>query len=384
MVGHGFMGAAHSQGWRTAPRFFDLGVGPEMAVIVGRDPERTEAARQQYGWQTASTDWRAVVADPDIDVVDICSPGSSHVEVAIAALEAGKHVLCEKPLANTVAEAEAMTAAAAAARAHGVRAMVGFSYRRVPAIAFAKQLVEAGRLGTVRQVRALYLQDWLADADGPMTWRLDKALAGSGSLGDIGAHAIDLAEHVTGAQLTTVSGTLETFVTERPLLADGVGLSGTASSERGQVTVDDAAFFLGRLAGGAADGAIGSFEATRYATGRKNGLTLEISGSDGAIQFDLESMNELRFYDATAPAGEQGFQRILVTEPEHPYMAAWWPTGHLIGYEHTFSHEVKDFVEAIVAGTDPSPSFEDGLHVQRVLDAVERSAADGSSWTAIR
>lgn len=383
MVGHGFMGAAHSQAWRTAPRFFDLGVEPEMAVIVGRDADRTEAARRQYGWQRASTDWRAVVTDPDIDAVDICSPGSSHVDVAIAALQAGKHVLCEKPLANTVAEAEAMTTAATAARADGVRSMVGFSYRRVPAIALAKQLVESGRLGTIRQVRALYLQDWLADEDGPMTWRLDKSLAGSGSLGDIGAHAIDLVEHVTGAALTTVSGTLETFVTERPLLADGVGLSGTASTERGKVTVDDAAFFLGRLGGGAADGAIGSFEATRYATGRKNGLTLEISGSSGAVQFDLESMNELRFYDATAPAGEQGFQRILVTEPEHPYMAAWWPTGHLIGYEHTFSHEVKDFVEAIVAGTDPSPSFDDGLHVQRVLDAVERSAADGSSWTVI-
>lgn len=384
MVGHGFMGAAHSQGWRTAPRFFDLGVETEMAVVVGRDPERTEAARRQYGWQTASTDWRAAVTDPDIDVVDICSPGSSHVEVAIAALRAGKHVLCEKPLANSVAEAEAMTEAAAAARADGVRSMVGFSYRRVPAIALARQLVQAGRLGTVRQVRALYLQDWLADPEGPMTWRLDKALAGSGSLGDIGAHAIDLVEHVTGAQLSTVSGTLETFVHERPLMAEGVGLSGTASEERGQVTVDDAAFFLGRLAGGAADGAIGTFEATRYATGRKNGLTLEISGSEGAIQFDLESMNELRLYEASAPAGEQGFRRILVTEPEHPYMAAWWPTGHLIGYEHTFSHEVKDFVQAIVAGEDPSPSFEEGLHVQQVLDAVERSAADGSAWTAIR
>ncbi|PZE90859.1 gfo/Idh/MocA family oxidoreductase [Curtobacterium sp. MCLR17_039] len=382
MVGHGFMGAAHSQAWRTAPRFFDLGAEPEMAVIVGRDPERTEAARQQYGWQAASTDWRAVVADPDIDVVDVVSPGSSHVEIAIAALQAGKHVLCEKPLANTVAEAEAMTAAADAARAQGVRAMVGFSYRRVPAIAFARQLVQDGRIGTVRQVRALYLQDWLADADGPMTWRLDKSLAGSGALGDIGAHAIDLVEHVTGASLATVSGTLETFVTERPLMAEGVGLSGTASSERGQVTVDDAAFFTARLEGGAADGAIGTFEATRYATGRKNGLTLEISGSEGAIQFDLESMNELRLYESNAPAGEQGFRRILVTEPAHPYMAAWWPTGHLIGYEHTFSHQVKDFVDAIVAGTDPSPSFADGLHVQRVLDAVERSAAAGSTWTA--
>ncbi|WP_123679905.1 Gfo/Idh/MocA family protein [Curtobacterium sp. PhB115] len=381
MIGHGFMGAAHSQAWRTAPRFFDLGVEPEMAVLVGRDPERTEASREQYGWQAASTDWRAVVADPDIDVVDIVSPGSSHVEIAIAALEAGKHVLCEKPLANTVEQAEAMTAAAAAARSRGIRSMVGFSYRRVPAIAFARELVQAGRLGTIRQVRALYLQDWLADEDGPMTWRLDKALAGSGSLGDIGAHAIDLVEHITGSELTSVSGTLETFVTERPLLADGVGLSGTASSERGQVTVDDAAFFTARLGGGAADRAIGTFEATRYATGRKNGLTLEISGSLGAIQFDLEAMNELRLYETSAPAGEQGFRRILVTEPEHPYAAAWWPTGHLIGYEHTFSHQVKDFVDAIVAGTDPSPSFEEGLHVQRVLDAVERSAADGSSWT---
>ncbi|EYT61745.1 MULTISPECIES: Gfo/Idh/MocA family protein [Curtobacterium] len=382
MVGHGFMGAAHSQAWRTAPRFFDLGADPEMAVIVGRDPERTEAARQRYGWQAASTDWRAVVADPDIDVVDVVSPGSSHVEIAIAALQAGKHVLCEKPLANTVAEAEAMTAAAAAARAHGVRAMVGFSYRRVPAIAFARQLVQDGRIGTVRQVRALYLQDWLSDEDGPMTWRLDKSLAGSGALGDIGAHAIDLVEHVTGSSLATVSGTLETFVTERPLMAEGVGLSGTASSERGQVTVDDAAFFTARLSGGAADRAIGTFEATRYATGRKNGLTLEISGSDGAIQFDLEAMNELRLYESNAPAGEQGFRRILVTEPEHPYMAAWWPTGHLIGYEHTFSHQVKDFIDAVATGTDPSPSFADGLHVQRVLDAVERSAAAGSTWTA--
>ncbi|WP_413602650.1 Gfo/Idh/MocA family protein [Curtobacterium sp. Curtsp57] len=383
MIGHGFMGAAHSQAWRTAPRFFDLDAEPEMTVVVGRDPARTEAARVQYGWQHASTDWRSVVADPDIDVVDVVSPGSSHVEIAIAALQAGKHVLCEKPLANTVAEAEAMADAARAAREHGIRAMVGFSYRRVPAIAFARQLVQDGRLGTVRQVRALYLQDWLTDEDGPMTWRLDKALAGSGSLGDIGAHAIDLAEHVTGSRLSTVSGTLETFVHERPLLAEGVGLSGTASSERGQVTVDDAAFFLGRLSGGRADGAIGTFEATRYATGRKNGLTLEISGSAGAIQFDLESMNELRLYESSAPAGEQGFRRILVTEPEHPYMAAWWPTGHLIGYEHTFSHQVKDLVDAITSGIDPSPSFEDGLHVQRVLDAVERSAAGGSSWTTI-
>ncbi|MDN4599439.1 Gfo/Idh/MocA family protein [Leifsonia virtsii] len=383
MIGYGFMGAAHSQGWRTAPRFFDLPYEPELAVIVGRDAARVEEARVRFGWQRAETDWRAVVGDPDIDVIDICTPGDSHAEIAIAALEAGKHVLCEKPLANTVDEAEAMTVVAERAAELGVRSMVGFSYRRVPAIGLARTLVQDGRLGGIRQVRALYLQDWLRDEDGPMTWRLDKTLAGSGSLGDIGAHAVDLVEHLTGSRLTGVSGTLATFVEERPLLAEGVGLSGTASAERGGVTVDDAAWFTARLAGGAADGAIGGFEATRYATGRKNALRIELSGSRGAIAFDLERMNELEFYDATAPAGEQGFTRIIATEPEHPYMANWWPTGHAIGYEHAFSHEVVDFVTAIAAGADPEPSFADGLHIQRVLDAVERSAAASSAWTPI-
>lgn len=381
MVGYGFMGAAHSQGWRVAPRFFDLDAEPVMRTIVGRDAERVEDARVRFGWERAETDWRRVIEDPDIDIVDICTPGDSHAEIAIAALEAGKHVLCEKPLANSVDEAERMAEAADAARARGIRSMVGFSYRRVPAIGFARKLVQDGRLGDIRQVRAAYLQDWLTDEDGPMTWRLDKTLAGSGALGDIGAHAIDLVEHLTGSRLATVSGTLETFVTERPLLGETVGLSGTASEERGRVTVDDAAWFTARLAGGHADRAVGSFEATRYATGRKNALRVELSGSRGAIAFDLEAMNELQFYDATAPAGEQGFTRIIVTEPEHPYMANWWPTGHAIGYEHAFSHEVVDFVGAITSGSDPEPSFDDGLHVQRVLAAVERSAADGSSWT---
>jgi predicted dehydrogenase len=270
-----------------------------------------------------------------------------------------------------------MTAAAQKAAERGVFAMVGFSYRRVPAIGFAKQLIADGRLGDIRQVRAQYLQDWLVDAEGPMTWRLDKERAGSGSLGDIGAHAIDMVQYLTASTLDTVSGTMHTFVTERPLLGETVGLSGTASEERGQVTVDDAAWFTAKLS----NGAIGAFEATRFATGRKNALRVEISGSGGAIAFDLETMNELQFYDAADPAGEQGFKRIIVTEPEHPYMDAWWPTGHGLGYEHAFSHEVRDFVLDIEAGRQPTPSFEDGLQVQRVLDAVERSAADGSAWT---
>jgi predicted dehydrogenase len=382
MVGHGFMGAAHSQAFRVAPRFFDLPLTPVMSTLVGRNVEATTAAAEKWGWATTANDWRDVIADPDIDLIDICSPGSTHVEIAVAALEAGKHVLCEKPLGNTVEEAEAMAAAAAKAAEKGVFAMVGFTYRRVPAITFARDLVAAGRLGDIRQVRANYLQDWLVDADGPMTWRLDKAKAGSGSLGDIGAHAIDAVQFITGQTLESVSGLLHTFVTERPLLDEAAtksgSISGVASSERGQVTVDDAALFTAKLSGGA----IGQFEATRFATGRKNAFRIEISGSKGAVAFDLERENELEFYEADAPATELGFKRILVTEPEHPYFAAWWPTGHTIGYEHGFSHQLVDLVTAIAAQEQPTPSFADGLQVQRVLDAVERSSDDGSAWTA--
>jgi len=379
MIGTGFMGAAHSQAFRVAPRFFDLPLFPEMTVIVGRNADKTRAAAEKLGWAEASTDWREVVARDDIDLVDICSPGDSHAEIAIAALEAGKHVLCEKPLANTVEEAKAMADAAREAASRGIRSMVGFSYRRVPALSYARDLVQSGRIGEVRQARAAYLQDWLVDENGPMTWRLDKKLAGSGSLGDIGAHAVDAVQFITGQTVEQVSGHLRTFVTERPLLGETVGLSGTASDERGQVTVDDAAWFTGQLSGGA----VASFEATRYATGRKNGLKIEIFGSRGAVVFDLERLNELEFYDGTAPAGEQGFTRILVTEPEHPYAAAWWPTGHGLGYEHPFSHQLRDLVFDIAEGRQPRPSFDDGLQVQQVLDAVERSAAANGVFTPV-
>jgi predicted dehydrogenase len=376
MIGHGFMGAAHSQGWRVAPRFFDLPLEPEMTVLVGRNPEAAEASARKWGWHETSTDWREVIARDDIDVVDIVTPGDTHAEIAIAALEAGKHVLCEKPLANTVAEAELMAAAAARAAERGIRSMVGFTYRRVPATTFARDLVAAGRIGEIRQVRAEYLQDWLMDAEAPLTWRMQKERAGSGALGDIGAHAVDLTEYITGQRVTTVSGIIETIVGERPLLGEGAGLSGTATNERGQVTVDDIALFTGRLE----SGALASFEATRFRTGRKNALRIEISGSLGALAFDLERLNELEFYDATLPATGQGFQRILVTESDHPYVGPWWPTGHMLGYEHGFSHQVFDFVTAIEDGTQPQPSFEDGLHVQRVLEAVERSSDSGSAW----
>jgi predicted dehydrogenase len=378
MIGHGFMGAAHSQGWRVAPRFFDLAREPEMTVVVGRNASAVEASARKWGWLESATDWREVIARDDIDVVDIVTPGDTHAEIAIAALEAGKHVLCEKPLANTVAEAEAMTGAADRAAARGIRSMVGFTYRRVPAATFARDLIAAGRLGEIRQVRAEYLQDWLMDAEAPLTWRMQKDRAGSGALGDIGAHAVDLTEYMTGQKVTTVSGIIETLVTDRPLLGEGIGLSGTASSERGPVTVDDIALFTGRLD----SGALASFEATRFRTGRKNALRVEIAGSLGAISFDLERMNELDFYDATLPETELGFRRILVTEHDHPYVGPWWPTGHMLGYEHGFSHQVFDFVTAIAEGSQPRPSFADGLHVQRVLDAVERSSSAGSAWTS--
>jgi predicted dehydrogenase len=288
-------------------------------------------------------------------------------------------VLCEKPLANTVEEAEAMADAAERALARGVYAMVGFTYRRVPAATFARDLVASGKLGTINQVRASYRQDWLVDPSVPLAWRLQKNLAGSGALGDIGAHAIDLAQFITGMKLTSVSGTIDTIIRERPLLESTSGLGGKGGSEKGTVTVDDVAMFTGRFD----SGVLGSFEATRFATGRKNALRVEVSGSDGAIAFDLEDLNSLQVYDRTAPDTLQGFTKVFVTEPQHPYISAWWPAGHMLGYEHGFTHQAKDFIEDIAAGRQPRPSFADGLQVQRALSAVEQSSDNGSAWTTI-
>jgi predicted dehydrogenase len=379
LIGYAFMGAAHSQAWRTAPHFFDLPLHPRLTVLAGRDAARVADAAERLGWTDTETDWRRVIERDDVDLVDICTPGDTHAEIAIAALEAGKHVLCEKPLANTVAEAEAMTEAAVKAAARGVRSMVGFTYRRVPAIGLARTLVADGRLGDIRHVRAQYLQDWIADPSAPMSWRLEKDKAGSGALGDIGAHIVDLTQYITGQMLTGVSALLETFVKERPLPSAGGTLGGVAGEGTGTVTVDDAAVFLGRFTGGA----LATFEATRFALGRKNAIRIEINGSAGSLAFDFEDMNVLEFFDGTEPAEFAGFRRILVTEPEHPYVAAWWPAGHGLGYEHGFTHQVVDLVTAIGEGTDPAPSFADGLQVQRVLDAVERSAANNSTFTEI-
>ncbi|MCA2223123.1 Gfo/Idh/MocA family protein [Nonomuraea aurantiaca] len=363
MIGYAFMGRVHSQAWRSVGAFFDLPLAPRMAVLAGRSQEHTAAAAARLGWADTETDWRELVKRDDVQIVDICTPGDSHAEIAIAALEAGKHVLCEKPLANNVAEAEAMVRAAASSAG---KSMVAFNYRRVPAVALARRYVEEGRLGEIRHVRAQYLQDWITDPAAPLVWRLQKDKAGSGALGDIGAHIIDTAQFITGQNIVGVSALTETFVKERPV--------SPGSSETGPVTVDDAALFIGRLSGGA----MASFEATRFATGRKNALRIELNGSNGSLAFDFEAMNELWVSD-----GDSGFKRILVTEADHPYAGAWWPPGHGLGYEHTFTHEVKDFLEAIAQGSDPAPSFADGLRVQRVLAAVERSAADSSRFTVV-
>jgi predicted dehydrogenase len=380
------MGTAHSQAWRTVNRVFDLPAQARMAAICGRDQVKVAEAAAQLGWQEHTTDWRSLLARDDIDLIDVCTPGDSHAEIAIAALAAGKHVLCEKPLANTIDEARAMAAAALRAEAAGVRSMCGFNYRRVPAVALMRRLVADGRIGEIRHVRAVYLQDWITDPQFPLVWRLQKDKAGSGALGDIGAHIIDLTQFVTGQRITGVSALTETFVKQRPLPVASNGLSAAAGdgsrdglSDTGAVTVDDAALFLARLDGGA----IATYEATRFATGRKNGLRVELNGSLGSVVFDFERMNELEFYDATRPSTEQGFTRILVTEPDHPYMSAWWPPGHIIGYEHSFTHQARDFIEAIATGTDVAPSFADALQVQLVLDAVERSAAVGSTWAEV-
>jgi predicted dehydrogenase len=356
LIGSAFMGKAHSNAWRNVRAFYPDVPDIRQRVLVARDPAATKDLAARYGWAEAATDWQTVIDRDDIDIVDICLPGHLHVEVAIAALEAGKHVLVEKPLANTVAEAEKMLGAARAAGEHGVASMVGFNYRRVPALAMARDLLASGRLGVVRQVKIAYLQDWLADAGAPMTWRMRKETAGSGALGDLASHAVDQVRFLLGQDVVSVSGSVETFVRQR-----------TGADGPEDVTVDDAAWATLRTSGGV----VASLEVSRMATGRKNSLRIEVYGSAGALAFDLEALNELSV--CTDPAA--GFTRRLVTESDQPYVGAWWPPGHILGWDHTFTSQAADFLAAIADGSEPAPSFADGLAVQRVLAAVQESAA---------
>jgi predicted dehydrogenase len=376
LIGYKFMGKSHSNAYRQVAHFFpDLGALPVMNTLCGRDRQAVEQASGQLGWQQAAIDWKEVVRRPDIDLVDIVTPGDSHAAIAIAAAQAGKHVFCEKPLANTVAEAERMLEAVQKA---GVRNMVAFNYRRVPAIAYARQLIDEGRIGRIYHFRARYLQDWIMDPNFPLVWRLDKNAAGSGPMGDLGAHIIDLARYLVG-DFDEVTGMAETFIKERPLAeSSDAGLGARGGATKGQVTVEDAAAFVTRFT----NGAMGTFEVTRFAGGNRNANTFEINGSKGSLRFNLERLNELEFLDLTQPSTEQGFRDLMITDGAHPYMAAWWPAGHIIGWEHTFTHEVRDLMAAIAGKTEVHPDFLDGLRVQQVLDAVER-AANSRRWERV-
>ncbi len=368
MVGYKFMGKAHSNAYRQVARFFDCAVTPVMKAICGRNKAGATQAAQQFGWESVETDWRKLVARPDIDVVDIATGNNTHAEIALGAAKAGKHIICEKPLAMTVSEAKAMLAAVEKAK---VKHMIMHNYRACPAVALAKQLIQEGKLGEIYHWRSTYLQDWIVDPDFPLVWRLDKRAAGSGSLGDLGAHSIDLARFLVG-ELSEVVADMKTFIKERPKLAGTTGgLTARGAKVMGKVTVDDAALFLARFA----QGAVGTFEVTRFAPGRKNYNTFEINGSKGTLRFCFEQMNELEFFDRTQPGAVQGFNKILVTDGSvHPYFGAWWPGGHIIGYEHGFVHMVYNFLQALPTRKNPTPDFYDGLRNQMVLEAVEKSA----------
>jgi predicted dehydrogenase len=359
LVGYAFMGRAHSNAYRQVGPAMSPRVRPRMKVLCGRDRTAVKEAADRLGWEEAVTDWRDVVGRKDIDLVDVSTPGDSHAEIAIAAARAGKAVLCEKPLANSVREAEKMLAAVKKA---GVVHMVCHNYRRAPAVWLAKQMIEAGELGEIFHYRGTYLQDWIVDPSLPLLWRFQKEKAGSGALGDIACHSVDLARFLVG-EIAEVAGDLETFIKERPLVGN--------PSKKGKVTVDDASAALVRFV----SGATGTIEGTRLAPGRKNYNRFEINGTKGSLAFDLERMNELELYRVDDPAGRQGFRTILVTEPgAHPYIKSWWPPGHIIGYEHTFVHTVHDLLEAIANRRSVRPDFEDGVRNQKVLDAWERSA----------
>lgn len=369
------MGKAHSNAYRQVGHFFDLPYDVRLHTLCGRTREPLEQAARTLGWENVETDWREVVANPDIDLIDISTPGDSHCEIAVAAGKAGKMVFCEKPIGNTLAEAEQMVKAVDEA---SVPHAVFHNYRKAPAVALAKQLIELGRIGGIYHFRAVYLQDWIADPQFPLVWRLQKDKAGSGAHGDINAHIIDLGRYLVG-ELSEVNGLLHTFIHERPL-AVGVDdkLGASASQQMGQVTVDDAAMFLAKFQ----TGALGTFEASRFAVGRKNFNRFEINGEKGSIAFNLERMNELEFYDATEPDATHGFRLIQATEASHPYAGHYWPVGHILGYEHTFINLIADALIAIDKGNLPSPNLHDGLANQRVLDAVERSS-ESRQWVSL-
>lgn len=376
LIGYQFMGKAHSNAYRQVARFFDdLEVEPVLKVICGRNEENVRKAAQKYGWEEYDTSWERVVERKDIDLVDVSVPGNMHAPIAIAAANAGKMVLCEKPLANTLAEARQMYEAV---QKNGVRHALCHNYRFAPAVQLAKQLIDEGRIGKIYHFRGTYLQDWIVDPNFPLVWRLQKEIAGSGAHGDLNAHLIDMARFLVG-EIAEVSGMMETFIKQRPKLAAADDrLGGVASSEMGEVTVDDAALFLVRFV----NGAIGSIEATRFALGRKNYNRFEINGSKGSLVFNMERMNELEVYLQDDPPHIRGFRVVQASDSMHPFMSAWWPVGHIIGYEHTFINLVYTMLKAFDKGEPFKPDFEDGVRNQAVLEAVEVSSQQ-KRWVSI-
>jgi predicted dehydrogenase len=375
LIGYQFMGKAHSNAYRQVGRFFDLPVEVGMHTLCGRNEAKVRAAAAEYGWENVETDWRRVVENPEIDVIDVSTPGNLHAEIAIAAAKAGKAVFCEKPIGNTLAEAEEMVRAVDEA---GVPNAVFHNYRKAPAAALVKRFIEEGRLGTIYHMRAVYLQDWIADPSFPLVWRLQKEIAGSGTHGDINAHIIDMARYLLG-EFSEVCGLLHTFVKQRPIAGEiDASLGAKSTGEMGEVTVDDAAMFLAKFE----NGALGTFEASRFAVGRKNHHRWEINGSKGSVVWDLEKMNELQYYDEGDDEGTKGFRTIQVTEGSHPYAEHYWPVGHIIGYEHTFVNLLADAFANMAEGKPISPDLRDGLENQRVLDAVERSS-ESRGWVSL-
>jgi len=369
IIGYQFMGKAHSNAWIKAPLFFDAGVKPILKVACGRNRDAVRAFADQWGWQEIETDWKKVVERKDIDIIDIALPQHLHYEVAMAAAKNGNHIFCEKPLAFSRKQAEEMLRAA---EEGGVVHYLNHNYRRVPAIMLAKKMIDEGKIGRIFHWRGAYQQDWIVDPDFPLTWQLKKETAHAGPHWDLNSHSVDLAQFLVG-EIKTVSCLTTNFIKERPLPGQGAKAfsSGVdASTEKGEVTVEDAALMMVEFE----SGAIGSFEATRFATGRKNGNTFEIYGSEGSLRFDLERMNELQYFSNSDPDGIQGFRTILATDPSHPYVDAWWPPGHIIGYEHSFVHAMADFIKAIKNRQEIHPNFEDGIKILAVLEAGLESA----------
>jgi len=383
LVGYNFMGRAHSNAWRQVKFYFpELKLEPVMVALCGRNKAKVDDVRERFGWAESSYDYDALLQREDIDLVDLTPPNNQHVEMIVKAAAAGKHILCEKALATNLADARTAVAAVKKAK---VTHMLMHNYRRCPAISLAKEMIAGGELGEIYHWRGFYLQDWLMSPDVPMMWRVQKKIAGSGSLGDLMAHSIDLANWLVG-DIDSVACTMKTFIKKRPQLADvDAGLGGKADkgAKMGTVDVDDGVITLARFR----NGALGTFEATRFAAGRKNYNAFEINGSKGSIVFNLERMNELEYYNCGDPAKALGFRTIQATADVHPFMSfgngpRFWPVAHIIGYEHTFMNSIFDLVQAVAAKKQVTPNFEDGLKTQAVLEACEEASAK-DAWVKV-